>query len=146
MAANLRSEKGVSEFLPQQRISQIYEFKSGIRIGVIGLTTIFTPDTTNAFKQKLFPEYKFLNYTDIVITESKKLKKNGANAVLIVAHVGNDCTVGNKYGKWTVDTKQEECGVQDEISKLIDSLPDGTVDGVLQGHRHKFAHHFYKGK
>jgi len=63
-----------------------------------------------------------------------------------VAHVGNDCTVGNKYGKWTVDTKQEECGVQDEISKLIDSLPDGSVDGVLQGHRHKFAHHFYKGK
>jgi hypothetical protein len=44
-----------------------------------------------------------------------------------------------------VDTKQEECGVQDEISKLIDSLPDGSVDGVLQGHRHKFAHHFYKG-
>jgi hypothetical protein len=45
----------------------MYEFKSGIRIGVIGLSTIFTPDTTNAFKDKKFPEYKFLNYTAIVI-------------------------------------------------------------------------------
>ena len=45
----------------------MYQFKSGIRIGVIGLSTIETPTTTNAFKNKLFPEYKFLDYKDIVI-------------------------------------------------------------------------------
>jgi 2',3'-cyclic-nucleotide 2'-phosphodiesterase (5'-nucleotidase family) len=147
LAANIRSEKGAAEFLPQQKLSQIYEFKSGIRIGVIGLSTIFTPDTTNAFKDKKFPEYKFLNYTDIVVAESKKLKKNGANAVLIVGHLGNDCKTSNIYGRWTVDTKQEDCGVVgDEVTKLIDSLPTGTIDGILQGHRHKFAHHFYKSK
>lgn len=33
----------------------------------------------------------------------------------------------------------------DEVSLLIDSLPAGTIDAILQGHRHKFAHHFYKG-
>lgn len=67
LAANIRSERGAAEFLPRQKLSQMYEFKSGIRIGVIGLSTIFTPDTTNAFKDKKFPEYKFLNYTAIVI-------------------------------------------------------------------------------
>ncbi len=44
----------------------MYELKSGIRIGVIGLTTINTPNTTDAFKKKLFPEYKFLDYVNIV--------------------------------------------------------------------------------
>lgn len=28
---------------------------------------------------------------------------------------------------------------------LINALPNGTIDGIIQGHRHKFAHHFYKG-
>jgi len=54
-----------------------------------------------------------LDYKDIVINESKKLKKAGADAVLIVAHLGNDCNVTNKFGKWTKDTKQDPCGVED---------------------------------
>jgi len=28
------------------------------------------------------------------------------------------------------------------MSKLINDLPVGTIDGVVQGHRHKFSHHF----
>ncbi len=65
--------------------------------------------------------------------------------MLILSHLGNDCTTNNTYGKWTVDTKQPDCGVYDEATKLIDDLPNGTIDGILQGHRHKFAHHFHKG-
>lgn len=123
----------------------MYEFPSGIRIGVIGLSTIFTPNTTNAFKENKFPKYQFLDYKDIVVNESKKLRKSGAHAVLIVGHMGNDCNITNIYGKWTADTKQADCGVHDEATMLIDALPNGTIDGILQGHRHKFAHHFYKG-
>lgn len=145
LAANLRSQRGESQFLPRQKLSKLYSFSSGIKIGVIGLSTIFTPITTNAFKNKLFPDYKFLQYKDIVVSQSQKLKKAGADAVLIVAHLGNDCNVTNKYGRWTKDTKQEPCGVQDEATMLINALPNGTIDGIIQGHRHKFAHHFYKG-
>lgn len=87
------------------------ELASGIKIGVIGLSTIFTPITTNAFKNKLFPEYKFLDYKDIVINESKKLRKAGADAVLVLAHLGNDCNVSNTYGKWTQASHQPDCGV-----------------------------------
>ena len=89
----------------------MFSFKNGVRIGVIGLSTIFTPITTNAFKNKLFPEYKFLQYKDIVINQSKKLKKEGADVVLVVGHLGNDCNVTNKYGKWTEATHQPDCGV-----------------------------------
>ena len=85
-------------------------------------------------------------YKEIVIEESKKLKKAKADAVLILAHVGNDCNITNKYGFWTKDTIQEPCGVDsDEITLLINALPTGTIDGVIQGHRHKFAHHYIKG-
>lgn len=48
-------------------MSKIYEFPSGIRIGVIGLSTIETPATTNGFADGSFPQYKFLDYKDVVI-------------------------------------------------------------------------------
>ncbi len=144
LAANIRSEKGESEFLPKQRLSQMYEFPSGIRVGMIGLSTIYTPSTTNGFKDGKFPPYKFLEYKDIVVEESKKLRKGGAHAVLVVGHLGNDCNASTVYGKWGVDSKQEDCG-KGEAADLIDALPTGTIDGILQGHVHKFAHHFHKG-
>lgn len=41
---------------------------------------------------------------------------------------------------------QNDCPDTDEISMLIDSLPEGTINGIVQGHRHKVAHHWRKGK
>jgi hypothetical protein len=26
---------------------------------------------------------------------------------------------------------------------MIESLPKGTIDGIVQGHRHVMAHHYY---
>jgi len=48
---------------------------SGLQIGVIGLATIETLVTTNAFKTNLVPHYQFDLYTDIIIEESAKLRK-----------------------------------------------------------------------
>lgn len=28
---------------------------------------------------------------------------------------------------------------------MVKSLPEGTIDGVVQGHRHRIAHHFING-
>ena len=67
LAANLISEKGEKNFLPSQKSSTIYTFKNGIKLGVIGLSTIFTPITTDAFMDEKFPPYKFLKYRSIVI-------------------------------------------------------------------------------
>ena len=47
---------------------------SGIKIGIIGLSTNETPATTNGFNSNLFPKYQFLNYTDRVIERSQKLR------------------------------------------------------------------------
>jgi hypothetical protein len=93
----------------------------------------------------MFPKYDFLQYINIVETESKKLRKRGADAILLTTHVGDECPLNLTYGIWTAQTPQNSCQKDDEMTKLLDALPDGTVDGVLQGHRHVIAHHFRKG-
>ncbi len=35
--------------------------------------------------------------------------------------------------------------MNDEMFKLLDSLPPGMIDAVVQGHRHTQSHYFYKG-
>ena len=29
---------------------------------------------------------------------------------------------------------------------MIDKLPEGTIDGIVSGHRHLHVHHWYKSK
>ena len=59
LAANLRSELGKQEFLPGQKNSAMFSFANGIKVGVIGLSTIETPETTAGFSSGLFPKYRF---------------------------------------------------------------------------------------
>ena len=62
-----------------------------------------------------------------MIAESQKLKKAGADAILVLGHIGNPCNITNKYGNWTADTDQPKCivreepikGYEDEVTKLI---------------------------
>lgn len=82
-------------------------------------------------------------YKNFVISESSKLKRNGANAVLILSHVGDACPLNLTYGIWTNSTSQPQCP-DDEMSNLINSLPEGTVHGVVQGHRHSAVHQYRK--
>ncbi len=65
-----------------------------------------TPSTTGAFNDGSFPAYKFLDYAPIVLERSKRLRKAGANAVIIVSHVGNDCNADNTFGIWDEVTPQ----------------------------------------
>jgi 2',3'-cyclic-nucleotide 2'-phosphodiesterase (5'-nucleotidase family) len=80
---------------------------------VIGLSTIETPTTTNAFNSGLFPKYQFLDYLSVVEQESKKLRRKGADAVLLTTHVGDECPLNLTYGFWTVSTPQNGCQLGD---------------------------------
>ena len=112
---------------------------------MIGLATVETPTTTTGFIDHLFPDYEFLQYRNLVLEEATKLRKHGVNAVLLVGHVGDACVSDAEYGLWTEKNAHGEDCPEDEISTLIDALPSGTINGIIQGHRHKFAHNFKKG-
>lgn len=64
---------------------------------------------------------------------------------MIVSHVGNACGTNLDYGIWTIETPQTPCAEDDEMTNLLNSLPVGTVHGVVQGHRHTPSHVFIKG-
>jgi 2',3'-cyclic-nucleotide 2'-phosphodiesterase (5'-nucleotidase family) len=81
-----------------------------------------------------------------VLEGSRKLREGGANAVILVSHMGNDCNADYTRGYWEESTfQQSTCSPTDEMSLLLNAIPQGTIDGVVQGHRHKFSHHFING-
>lgn len=144
LAANVVSQTDQPNFMPNQQGNNLFEFRNGIKIGVIGISTTQTPTTTATFINGTFPNYKFLPYKDVILKESKGLRERGANAIILVSHAGDSCNSDFTYGIRTSQTSTNACP-RDEMTTLIDDLPQGTVDAVVQGHRHRIAHHYYKG-
>jgi 5'-nucleotidase len=114
----------------------------GIKIGVIGVSTRQTPTTT---RYENVADVNFVDAVKPVTSESKKLKKAGANLVLVTAHAGTRCEdkLGLKnWQMWTESTPNSSCDEEEEIVKLVNDLKPGTIDGVISGHTHQIIHHF----
>ena len=123
---------------------KIFE-KDGIKIGITGISTIFTPQTTAGDVS----DYNFLEYKPLVIKYSKKMRDEGANIVILLAHAGINCKSKNQqdYQKLRItqaSDNNDEC-YGNEILDLINELPKDTIDAVYAGHVHKSAHSFVKG-
>ena len=71
---------------PNQKISSIIDIE-GYKIGIIGLSTIETSYTTATDISDL----QYEDYTKIINTESEQLRKEGANAIVVIAHLGLYC-------------------------------------------------------
>lgn len=115
----------------------------GVKIGVIGLSTVFTPGTT---RYEFVKHLEFRDPVKIVENEASFLRKSGAKAVLVTAHAGTFCDRKNLndwrlYSRETVQGKCEE----DEISKLAAALKPQTLDGIVSGHTHQVIHHWLSG-
>ena len=68
----------------------MFTLKNGVKIGVIGLTTYETAISSFGFNPPYsIKNISFFNYTDIVMRESRKLRENGADAVVLVSHLGD---------------------------------------------------------
>lgn len=118
---------------------------NNFKIGVIGLITVDTPSTSSGFTQHMFPDYKFKDYADIVNNEAKALRANGAHAVLVMAHEGNSCPGQSlDMSFWRKTSNQTDCP-DGPMTHILDLLPAGTIDAVVQGHRHETVHTFKNG-
>ena len=126
---------------PKQKITTMIEIE-GIKIGIIGLITLETPSATNTE----MPDLLFEEYLNIINSESQTLKKNGANAIIVIGHLGlkckNDSDKKLEYKIRNKNTKQNSCEETDEASILLNQLEDGVVDLFLGGHEHDVAHHW----
>ena len=117
---------------------------AGIKVGVIGLSTTNTPGTTR------YEYVKHLDFRDPVKEveeESAKLKREGAQLVLVTAHAGTFCDRKNGLNDWRLLSfldPQGKCE-PDEIAKLAAALPPHTLDGIISGHTHQVIHHWLSG-
>jgi len=120
-------------------------YRGGLKVGVLGLSTLDTPTTTRAQNVAML---EFRNLYETTIRESAALRAQGAEIVVITAHVGLKCTtppgaVGHRMRK--PDDPQGSCLDNGEMVKLMRKLPPGTVDAIVSGHSHTVIHHYING-
>jgi 5'-nucleotidase len=100
--------------------------KHGISIGLIGIATEDTPTTTIAMN---FFGLRVLPPAPVVKARAEELRKQGAKLVVVVAHAGGHCL---SYGD-----DDKTCDQNQEIMRLAEALPEGTVDAIVAGHTHE---------
>ncbi|HWW60853.1 MAG TPA: bifunctional UDP-sugar hydrolase/5'-nucleotidase, partial [Thermoanaerobaculia bacterium] len=100
---------------------------AGARIGIIGLST---PDTPNVTTPVNVASLDFGDPVETVIRYAKELRANRADAVIVIAHIGGRCT--------NLDDPHslESCDREQEVMRLLNALPPGTIDAFFAGHTH----------
>jgi 5'-nucleotidase len=114
--------------------SKIFDL-DGFKVGVIGVAN---PDTPSLTIRKYVDGLIFLNPVEPVVREAESLRAQGAQLIVVIAHVGGDCDLKNP----DVATS---CRRPNQIFDLLDALPAGTVDVVLGGHTHRMMAHWVDG-
>ncbi len=100
---------------------------NGVKIGIIGLST---PDTPNVTMAANVVSLTFGDPVEATIREAASLRKQGADAVIVIAHMGGRCNDMNDVHDVA------SCMAGQEAMSLINALPQGTIDGYFGGHTH----------
>ena len=130
LAANVTRTSGARPAWPSLLPSVL--LKAGeIKVGLIGVITPTTPSVTMA---EMVADLRFQPLLEPVRREAAALRKEGAHAVIVLAH-----GVGKCQGR-----APESCGGE-VFSDLLDRLPAGEVDALVMGHSHTCIWHRYRG-
>ena len=108
----------------------------GVRVGIIGLSTPDTPKVT------IPSNVQTLSFTDPVaatISAAREVRAQGADAVIVIAHIGGRCR------DLTNPQDASSCDEQQEAMEYIRALPPGTIDAWFSGHTHSQMRHFVNG-
>lgn len=140
---NKTSNKKIT--FPNQKITSLINIE-GYKIGIIGLSTVEITFTTAVD----ISEIEYEEYYNIINNESEKLKKQGANAIIVIGHIGLKCrneAFENKldYKLRDRNTLQDYCFPTEEAYSLLNKLKPGTIDLFLAGHKHDIVHHWING-
>lgn len=110
--------------------------RAGIDIGIIGLLTSATKSTTIAANVE---NIDITPLAPAVVAEARQLRAAGADLVIVVAHAGSECTAfDDPYDL-------SSCDLGGEIMRVASAIPDGLVDHIVAGHRHRGIAHVVNG-
>ena len=118
LGANVRDPDGGDiDWIPDDTLMT----REGVRIGIIGLADPATPRTT---MPRYVANLRFLPPALYVRERAAALRARGAEAVVVVAHIGGFCEIA----------APDQC--RGEIIELAKELPAGFVDAIVSGHTH----------
>lgn len=109
---------------------------AGVRVGVVGVSTIATGETTLAAN---FRGLAMRPLADAIAREAAALRARGAVAVVVLAHAGGACR------RFDDPRDATSCEAREEIMDVARALPAGAADLVVGGHTHQAVAHFVQG-
>lgn len=108
--------------------------RNGLKIGILGLITPTTPQTTNPINVS---SLRFGSLIPEALSAAKNLRSNGADLVIAIVHVGAKCArYDNPRDLSSCDT------ANGELFEMLQGLPPRTFDAVVAGHSHQVIGHF----
>ncbi len=105
---------------------------AGVKVGVIGASTESTPFTTMPAN---FVGLSMRSPAKEISVEAATLRAKGATLIVVTAHIGTRCE------KYDVPADFSSCKKDEELIKLVDELPKGSVDVIVAGHTHAVVAH-----
>jgi len=102
--------------------------QQGVDIGVIGLSTVDTPQTTLT---RNVADLTFLDPVPVVGEAAAALRQRGAEVVVVVGHLTGKCEPPDY-----ISAPPADCDPGGEVARIVEELPDGTVDVIVAGHAH----------
>ena len=119
LGANVRFADGRDvDWIPDDTVLTV----GGVKVGVIGVSTVETPRTTMAVN---VADLRFVAPAPIVNERARALRDRGADAVIVVAHAGAFCD--------RAPTTDGTCN--GEIVDLARGITE-RVDAIVSGHTH----------
>ena len=132
--------------------SHLYEIHlnngDSIKIGVIGLAINKREDKTfyDIGNKYTWDNLIFQKYETDLESEANKLRKLGANAVLVLSSIGLNCTgLKNKNSilkLYDKSSDQMECNKKSILYKLINNIKPDIIDGIIAGDYNNEVHHW----
>jgi 2',3'-cyclic-nucleotide 2'-phosphodiesterase (5'-nucleotidase family) len=126
LAANLISKANVP-WTPRNIVPSTMVTVAGVRVGLLGITTFNTPQTTDP---RNLVALQVLPLRDVVEREATRLRAAGATVIVVLAHAGGSCD------RFTDPDDLSSCRPQGEIFQLARALTPGLVDMIAAGHAH----------
>lgn len=130
LSANITDETG--PWAPEGFQPWTVVERSGIKVGILGLSTQDTPQTT------LFRNVADLTFHDVVQTvrdNVPKMREAGAEVIIAVGHLTGQCD------PVAYDDPGEPCTPSGEVGRLLTELEPGLLDVLVAGHAHTLLHH-----
>jgi 5'-nucleotidase len=110
--------------------------RAGVKIGIVGVLTESTPQTTIAANVR---GLRIAPLAEAIIMEASKLRAAGASLIVVVAHAGSRCT------EFDDPHDLSSCDMSREIMRVANELPAGLVDHIVAGHEHTGIAHVVNG-